>query len=207
MASSSADTDELLRRVTAGDASAETALLARHRDRLRRMVSMRLDERIAARVDPSDVVQDVLTRAAQDLAKYLSSRPLPFYPWLRQMAWERLIQVHRQHISVQARSVLREQPMLSDASAQRLAEHLAGSVTSASQAIEREETHQRLKSALAQLPVRDCEIIIMRFLEQLSTSDVAVILGMSVRNVQVRQLHAIQQLRRLLRDTVEEDSS
>ena len=122
------------------------------------------------------------------------------------MAWERLIQVHRQHISVQARSVLREQPMLSGASAVRLAEQFAAKASSPSQRIERAELHQRLKAALAQLPMRDCEIIIMRFLEQLSTSDVAVILGMSVRNVQIRQLHAIQQLRHWMRDTREDDS-
>ena len=41
------DTEELLRRATAGDAAAETALLARHRARLRCMVSIRFDERIA----------------------------------------------------------------------------------------------------------------------------------------------------------------
>ena len=125
---------------------------------------------------------------------------MPFYPWPRQMAWERLIQVHRQHIAVQSRSVLREQPLLSDASAQELVGQLAGSAPSPSNRMEQEETHERLKSALAELPVCDCEIIIMRFLEQLSTSEVAVILGMSVRNVQVRQLRAMQRLRSLLRE-------
>ena len=65
MSSSTPDTDQLLQLAAAGDASAETALLNRHRDRLRRMVSMRLDERIVARVDPSDVVQEVLAKAAQ----------------------------------------------------------------------------------------------------------------------------------------------
>ncbi|MBM4090053.1 MAG: sigma-70 family RNA polymerase sigma factor [Planctomycetes bacterium] len=198
MSLSPPDTNELLRRATAGDASAETALLVRHRDRLRHMVSIRFDERIAARVDPSDVVQDVLAKAARDLPGYLQSRPLPFYPWLRQMAWERLIQVHRRHIAVQSRSVLRERPLLSDASAQQLVAHLVDKSASPDDQVEREETHQRLKAALAELPVRDCEIVIMRFLEQLSTSEVAVILGMSVRNVQVRQLHALRRLRRLL---------
>jgi RNA polymerase sigma-70 factor (ECF subfamily) len=204
MSSSSPDTDELLQRAATGDASAETALLTRHRDRLRRMVSMRLDDRIAARVDASDVVQDVLAKASRDLPDYTNRRPLPFYPWLRQMAWERLIQVHRQHIAVQARSVLREQLMLSDASAHDLVEQLAGRTGAPGDRLERREMHQRLTAALAQLPVRDCELIIMRFLEQLSTSDIAAILGMSVRNVQIRQLHALQQLRRLLRDESEE---
>ena len=207
MSSQSPDTDELLRRASAGDAAAEAAVLARHRDRLRRMVSIRFDERIAARVDPSDVVQDVLAQAAQDLPRYLRSRPLPFYPWLRQMAWERLIQVHRQHLKVQARSVLREQLLLSDASAYQLVAQLADTGGSPSNQMEQEEARQQLRSALAELPVRDCEIIVMRFLEQLSTSEVAVILGMSVRNVQLRQLRAVQRLRRALREESGEDPS
>ncbi len=55
-----ADTDELLRRTERGDSSAVQLLLARHRSRLSKMVALRMDSRIAARVDPSDVVQLVL---------------------------------------------------------------------------------------------------------------------------------------------------
>jgi hypothetical protein len=50
MATRTPDTEELLRRAGAGDASARQQLLARHRDRLRRMVAVRLDPRLAARV-------------------------------------------------------------------------------------------------------------------------------------------------------------
>src|SRR3954453_14301442 len=92
------DTDELLRTAGLGDESARTELLARHRDRLRRMIAVRVDRRLAARVDPSDVVQEVLAEAAQGLSDYLRRRPLPFYAWLRQFAWERLLKLHRHHI-------------------------------------------------------------------------------------------------------------
>ena len=50
-------TDVLLQRVADGDATAASELLDRHRHRLRRMVAVRLDDRVSARVDPSDVVQ------------------------------------------------------------------------------------------------------------------------------------------------------
>jgi RNA polymerase sigma-70 factor (ECF subfamily) len=77
------DTDELLRRAGAGDRLARGALLQRHRDRLRRLIALRLDPRLAARIDPSDVVQEVLVEADRRLDRYVSDRPLPFYPWLR----------------------------------------------------------------------------------------------------------------------------
>src|SRR5262249_15431535 len=104
------DTQELLERSVAGDAMARQELLVRHRARLRRMVAVRLDRRLSARVDPSDVVQEALADAAQHLDDYLRDRPLPFYPWLRQFAWERVVKTHRDHIHAQRRSIIREEP-------------------------------------------------------------------------------------------------
>src|SRR6516164_2048002 len=102
------DTDELLEQVRRGDGSARQLLLGRHRQRLRRMIELRLDRRLAARIDPSDVVQETLAEANQKLLDFARRRPLPFYPWLRCLAWERLVQIHRRHIAAQRRSVRRE---------------------------------------------------------------------------------------------------
>src|SRR5947209_2999703 len=104
------DTEELLRRSAAGDRAARGALLQRHRGRLRRMVALRLDPRLAARLDPSDVVQEVLAEADRRLDDYLRQRPLPFYPWLRQLAADRLADAHRRHLGAARRSVTREEP-------------------------------------------------------------------------------------------------
>ena len=52
------DTEKLLDRAGAGDWTARQQLLMRHRNRLRQMVALRIDRRMAARVDPSDVVQE-----------------------------------------------------------------------------------------------------------------------------------------------------
>src|SRR5579864_3777951 len=126
------DTDELLERVKSGDDAARQRLLARHRTRLKRMIAVRIDRRLAARIDPSDVVQEALTEADRRLADYLKRRPIAFYPWLRQIAWERLIQLHRHHIASRRRSVNREQadaPGLPDESLVRLADRLLTSST------------------------------------------------------------------------------
>jgi RNA polymerase sigma-70 factor (ECF subfamily) len=78
------------------------------------MVALRIDRRMTARVDPSDVVQEALADAAGSLSDYLKNRPLPFYPWLRQFAWERLLQLHRHHLQAKRRSVTREQLRIFD---------------------------------------------------------------------------------------------
>jgi RNA polymerase sigma-70 factor (ECF subfamily) len=101
--------DELILRAGGGDGEARERLLARHRERLRQMIALRLDRRLAARIDPSDVVQEAMADADRELAEYLSSRTMPFYAWLRRFAWDRLVEAHRRHVSAERRSVDREQ--------------------------------------------------------------------------------------------------
>src|SRR5205085_4756112 len=106
--SSNDDTDDLLERTSCGDDRARNRLLERHRARLRTMIAVRMDRRLKARVDPSDVVQEVLQEANRNLAGYLRDRPLPFHAWLREIAWKRLVDLRRRHIRAAKRSVIRE---------------------------------------------------------------------------------------------------
>src|ERR1043166_2602284 len=105
-----AELEDLLRRAGQGDALARDELFAQHRDRLRRLIAVRLPRRLAARLDPSDLVQDVLIKAYQQLDGYLREMPLPVYAWLRQIAAQRLIDFHRRHFLAQRRRILREEP-------------------------------------------------------------------------------------------------
>ena len=106
----SPDTDHLLEAVSRGDSAARGQLLERHRPKLRRMVAVRLDRRLAARVDPSDVVQEAMAEAAARLDEYVRDRPLPFYPWLRCIVSDRLADASRRHLHARRRSVGREEP-------------------------------------------------------------------------------------------------
>jgi RNA polymerase sigma-70 factor, ECF subfamily len=103
------DTEELLARASAGDEDARAALLQRHRRRLCDAIALRMDRRLAARLDPSDVVQEALTEAARQMDDHLKRRPLPFYPWLRQVALNKLSDQHRRHVRAQRRNVTREE--------------------------------------------------------------------------------------------------
>src|SRR5262245_2018120 len=137
MATAEPDTEQLLDLVGQGDRTARDRLLGRHRQRLRNLIALHLDPRIAARVDPSDVVQESLVEADRRLADYLHDRPLPFYPWLRRLALQRLTDLYRLHVRSLKRSVRREEarlPLLSDDSVQQLASRLMarGSSPSAS---------------------------------------------------------------------------
>ncbi len=195
------DTEELLDRAGAGDRSARQELLARHRGRLRQMVALRIDRRMAVRVDPSDVVQEALADAAQSLSDYLKNRPLPFYPWLRQFAWERLLQLHRFHLQAKRRSVDREQLRifdLPDDSEVALAERLVNSGSSPSGRLLAAELRDRVQAALEALEPRDREVLVLRYLEQLTTKEIAAVLGISEAAVKTRHRRALERLRRRL---------
>jgi RNA polymerase sigma-70 factor, ECF subfamily len=195
------DTEALLDRATRGDGTAREALLDQHRHRLRRMVAARLDRRLAARVDPSDVVQEALAEAAENLDAYLRDRPLPFYPWLRRFAWERLMKLHRHHIKSQRRSVTREEAwIMPDESAQLLANRLLSRGTNPVGRLIRDELRDRIRAALAGMAESDREVLVMRNLEHLSSAEIAAVLGISEGAVKVRHLRALRRLKVLLEE-------
>jgi len=194
------DTEELLRRVAIGDGAARDQLLERFRGRLRRMVTTQFDLRLAARVDPSDVVQETLTEAAAQLNHYLQERPLPFYRWLRQLAQRRLIGLHRRHVRAQRRTVTREEAVsgLPDKSALALVERLFGLHSSPSAGLRKKERRDRVQRALAALSESDREVLVLRILEGLPTRETAAVTGISEVAVRSRQVRALERLRALL---------
>jgi RNA polymerase sigma-70 factor (ECF subfamily) len=202
------ETEDLLDRAWHGDPAARQLLLTRHRARLRQMIAVRLDRRVAARVDPSDVVQEALAEADRKLDDYLRERPLPFYPWLRRLAWERLVKLHRRHITADRRSVRHEAAgPLPDESALELARRLVNPGASPSSVAVRREMQGRVQAALAELPWRDREVLVLRYLEQLSTAEVAAVLDITPGAVKLRHLRALERLRGLLGDPATETGS
>jgi RNA polymerase sigma-70 factor (ECF subfamily) len=201
-----AEVEGLIEQARRGDGAACQELLARHRARLRQMVAVRIDRRLAARVDPSDVVQEAFADAARKLPDYLRERPLPFYPWLRRLAWERMLKLYQRHIAADKRSVTREAAApLPDESALQMARLLFAPGPSPSERVQRHELCARVQAALSRLGERDREVLVLRYLEQMSTAEIAAVLGTTAGAVKVRHLRALERLRGLLPDDRTED--
>lgn len=194
------DTEQLLDRVVNGESSAAAALLVRHEPRLRRMVDLRLDRRLAARLDPSDVVQETLAEAHRRLLDYATNRPIPFYPWLRGIAWDKLVEIRRRHVEAERRSVRREvqQLDLPGDSQVILVERMMAMGTSPSEQAIRQEMRDRVQRAILQLSPTDHEVIVLKHLEELSVPEIAVILGVHREAVYSRYRRAVQRLHQLL---------
>ncbi len=197
------ETEELVRRARTGDSSAANRLIDRHRHRLRRMIAVRMDRRLVRRLDPSDVVQETLVEAHRLLPEYLRDRPMPFYPWLRQIAWNRLIDLHRRHVLSKRRAVHREVAVelpLDEQSAYHLADLLLARDPAPSARLLREELRYRVRKAIDRLPAEFREVLILRQIEQLSVEEIAAVLSIPEGTVKSRHFRALAQLREMLEE-------
>src|SRR5579871_1123020 len=104
-------TTSLLDRLRAGDQHALGELFTLNRDRLWRMLYVRLDRRVARRVSPDDVLQEAFLDVARRIGEYLANPAVPFYVWLRFLTVQRMQMLQRLHLGAQLRAMSREVPL------------------------------------------------------------------------------------------------
>ena len=192
----------LLRRATDGDPGRFGALLEECRPRLRRMVALRLDPRLAGRIDPSDVIQETYLEASARLPEYLLKPAMPFFLWLRFLAGQKLVTLHRHHLGRGMRDAGREVALyrgrLPEESSAALAAQLLGRESRPSEAAIRAELKVRLQEALNTLEPLDREILALRHFEQLSLAEAAEVLGLTESGACRRHMRALKRLKEIL---------
>jgi RNA polymerase sigma-70 factor (ECF subfamily) len=192
------ETTRLIEQAARGDQQALSKLLGRHRQRLRRMVALRLDRRLQGRVDPSDVIQEAYLDVARRLPEYQRNATMPFFLWLRFLTGQRLQQEHRKHLGAEARDAGREISLycgaLPETSSAALAAHLLGRLTTPSQAAIRAERKIRLQEALNSLDPIDREILALRHFEDLSNGEAAAVLGLDKSAASKRYARALNRI-------------
>jgi RNA polymerase sigma-70 factor (ECF subfamily) len=190
-------TRALLADVEGGDSKALDKLLRHHRPDLRAFVEVRLDPRLAARVDPSDVVQETLVAASQRMDDYLVRRPMPFRLWLRKTAYERLLDARKHHRKRARRSVDREENWPKRSSL-LLARPLLAGGPSPSQQLAARELAERVSRAVGQLAEVDREILLLRHAEDLPFDEIACLLDIEPAAARKRFGRALIRLQTLL---------
>jgi RNA polymerase sigma-70 factor, ECF subfamily len=204
MANDPSESLHILERLRAGDELALTDLFQRYRDRLRRMVELRLDSRLQGRVDASDILQDAFLDVATRVDGYLRGSELPAFLWLRLVVSERLLIYHRRHLGAKMRDAGREVSLyrnaLPQASSAALASMLLGRLTSPSHAAIRAEQVLHVQQALNLLDPVDREVVALRHFEQLSRAETALALGISEEAGAKRYIRALKRLKSILAD-------
>jgi RNA polymerase sigma-70 factor (ECF subfamily) len=192
----------LLQQVAAGDQAAWGVLLERHRPQLRRMVQLRLDPRLQGRLDASDVIQEAYLTASVQLAEYLKQPTIPFSLWLRLVTGQKLALLHRNHLATKARDAGRQisidRGALPEASSAALASQLIGREPSPSAAARDVEQRRWLQEALDHMNPLDREVLALRHFEQLTSAEVALVLGLTPSAASKRHVRALERLKEIL---------
>ncbi len=195
-------TTTLLAAARGGDGDAINQLLEKHRGPVRRLVQMRLDRKVQRRVDVSDVVQEVMMEATGRLEKYLVDPSMAFHLWLRQIAWDHIIDTYRRHRVSAKRNMDREQPMTApagtDNSTMELVVQLCDPALTPAAAATQREIAEKVEAAVERLGDQDREIITMRHYEHLSNLEIAQALGLNPPAASMRYLRAIRRLREVM---------
>ncbi len=201
--SDTTDVEEALtQRIHAGDQSALGDYFARHRERLRRMVRLRLDRRLQGRIDPEDVLQEAFLDAARRLAEYAADRKMPPFLWLRFLTIQRLQTLHRLHLGVKSREAGREVSLyngsLPAADSRSLAAQLLGRLTTPSRAAIRAEIQIKIQEALNAMDPIDREVLALRHFEELNNGETAAVLGLHKAAASNRYVRALRRLKVVL---------
>jgi RNA polymerase sigma-70 factor (ECF subfamily) len=198
MASDASETADLLRRAGGGDAQAVTDLFARYRNRLRRMVRLRLDRRLHGRVDPSDVLSQACADAAHRAGE-CAAPASPFFLWLRAVTGQRLQALHQELLGPRMGEAGHEVSLyrgaLPQANSLSLAAQLLGRLAAATPAEELAEKQFRLQEALNNMDALDREILALRHFEELSNDESAEVLGIdraAASNLYIRALKRLK---------------
>jgi len=197
--------ERLLQLAAGGDSDALGRLLESHRQRLERIVRVRLDHRVQSRMNASDVIQETCIEAGERLKEYLENPEVPFFVWLRYLAHQRLQQLHRHHLGRQIRDANRERSIEQQDSEDQLgsgiiAAHLVARISSASSILQREELCQRLRELLDRMEPVDREILVLRHFEHLTNAESAQILNLSTTAASNRYIRALERLRAVIGD-------
>ncbi len=182
-----AGTADLLTRARAGETSAFCRLAAEHEGRL-------LQQAGGLTRDPSaaeDLVSETLVEAWRSLGRYNGA--------CRFSTWLFSILLHR-HQKALRRARSRPSPLAALPSAEaderrQAQEDLPGAGPSPAEEAMRQEAADSLQAAVAALPEKHQQVILLRFFQDAALPEIAALLGCSVGTVKSRLHYALEKLR------------
>lgn len=204
------DSDDLPRRMRAGDRTALAACFASFRDRLWRVADFRLDPRLRRRVDADDALQHAYLDADRRLEHFAGGTPTEVFVWLRLILMQTLTDLYRAHLGAEMRDAGREVRLEvcdpAGGTSVSLARHLIAELTSPSGAAVRAETDEELRRVIGEMDPIDREIIALRHFEEVGNSEAAEVLGIQPKAASIRYVRALARLKAILTSATEAGS-
>ena len=209
MNSETVPNDAAVQRMRAGSEEALAEVFSQFRERLRQIIRFRLDYRLAGRVSDSDVLQDTYLAAAKRLQHFGQQEGMPAFLWLRLVAAQQLVDLHRQHLQAEMRDARKEVSLAAQGPSPHtslaIAAHLVASQTGVSEIVSRAESIQKLETTLNAMDAIDREVIALRHFEELSNIETAEVLKIEPSTASKRYVRAMSRLGDLMRKFSESD--
>jgi RNA polymerase sigma-70 factor (ECF subfamily) len=181
--------------------AARAGFLAAYRAYLRFLARDGIGRELQAKVDASDLAQDVLVAAQRDLPSFRGSTEAELLAWLRRMLARRIVDYARKYggarRKVQERSI---EEVLYDSSV-AFESVVAASGLTPSQHAQKRELATILADALDRLSPDHQEVMLLRTKEGLSWNEVAARMGRSSDAVRQLWVRALKALKPLLKET------
>jgi RNA polymerase sigma-70 factor, ECF subfamily len=198
--------DDLLARLRAGNGEAVAEYAQLKRPQLVVYINNQLGYLLRSKIEPDDLVQEMMLRAVQQAAFFAQNDRDPF-GILCHFAQECIVDAHRRLVTAQKRSAKRETPLghggggsnsSQDGASGGLINLLVASITSPSRALSRNDREFRMWEALANLPEEQREALRMRYYENMPSKDIAEKLGKSDGAIRVMLTRALDKLQKIL---------
>jgi RNA polymerase sigma-70 factor (ECF subfamily) len=188
--------------VVSQDGQALEELFALHRDRLRKMVRLRLDRRLRGQLSSSTVLQEVYRDACGRIDEYLANPGQPVFLWLRRLTGEHIQALQRQHLGARVVDAGQEFSLyrgaLPEVNSMQLAAQLIGD-RAANQSQVRADMLLRLQDALNSLDPLDREVLALCHFEELRDEEVAAVLSIDKTMATLRYVKALKRLKEILK--------
>ncbi len=192
--------ERLLERARAGSTESLGRLLQLYANYLRLLTVAQMEQRLRARVSPSDVIQETFFEAHRDFVQFRGKTTAEFVAWLRRILVNNLYRVVEQHILAEKRDVRRELSLerlatALEQSTARLEAVLPDPGLSPCADLQHQELEVRLADEIATLPADYRDVIILRHIQMLPFEDVGKRMERSSGAARMLWLRAIKQLR------------
>lgn len=171
-----------------GDASVFSSLVERWRPYLRLHAQRYIDRTIAARVDPSDLVQDTLVKAHANYSSFRGSTDGEWAFWLKKILFNEAQRTRRHHLA-EKRSVAAERAV---------APEQTGAFRCTQKKLEQLELTEQVLAAVEQLPEPMREVIVRRVFKHQAFAQIAGEIDKSEGATRVIWTRAVKLLRDLL---------
>ena len=162
------------------DMDFSSAWPGRFRAYLQLLANMHMDQRLRAKMDPSDIVQQTLLQAHQAIDGFRGEDDAQKAAWLRQILARNITHAARD-LHRAKRDIRREQSFQQavDASSIRLEALLASVQSSPSQKVMRNEQVERMQAALQELPAAQRQAVQLHYFGQMKLAEIADQMGRS----------------------------